>query len=366
MSAPPPPGRFSDDDGLHAHLHAGQGDFRLAVDLQVEPGRVVAVLGPNGAGKSTVLRVLAGLQPLTAGRVRLSGRTLEDPGAGIRLPAQVRSTGLVPQDSMLFPHLSVLDQVAFGPRHRGSSRTQARAGAGQWLQRTGLSELAERRPAQLSGGQARRVAITRALAAQPQMLLLDEPLAALDVRAVLELRTFLHRHLRDHDGVTVLVTHDAIDAMVLADELVVLDHGSVVQSGPPADVAKRPRSAHVAALVGLNLVRGTADGAAVQVTGAPGAVQVVTAGAHHGDVFCSFAPSAVSLHLTRPTASPRNVWRCIVRGLTPHGDAVRVELGGDLPVLADVTPAAVAALGLRAGLEVWASVKATEVQVYAA
>ncbi len=354
--------------GLDAQLTVSQGDFTLRADLQVGPGQVLAVLGPNGAGKSTVLRALAGLLPLTGGRVQLGGQTLEDPRTGLRLPVQKRRTGLVPQDSLLFPHLSVLDQVAFGPRHSGQSRAEARAGARQWMHRTGLDVLADRRPAQLSGGQARRVAITRALAAQPQMLLLDEPLAALDVRAVLELRTFLHRHLRDHDGVTVLVTHDAIDAMVLADRLIVLDHGSVVQAGTPGDVARRPRSSHVAALVGLNLVRGTAAGEVVHATGSGvrDPVQVVTAGAHTGDVFCSFPPSAVSLHLDRPAASPRNVWPGTVWGLTPHGDSVRVELRGRMPVLADVTPGAVVELGLEPGVEVWASVKATEVQVYTA
>ncbi|CAN5856971.1 ABC transporter ATP-binding protein [soil metagenome] len=358
--------RDSAPDGLEAYLRAAQGDFALDVDLQADRGQVVAVLGPNAAGKSTVLRVLAGLQPLTGGRVRLAGRTLEDPHTGVRLPAQQRRTGLVPQDSLLFPHLSVLDQVAFGPRHGGSSRARARASAAGWLRRTGLDPLADRRPAQLSGGQARRVAITRALAAQPQLLLLDEPLAALDVGAVLELRTFLHRHLRDHDGVTVLVTHDAVDALVLADRLVVLDHGREVQSGAPAAVARRPRSAHVAALVGLNLVRGTASGTVVRVDGGDPSVRVVTATPHDGAAFCAFTPAAVSLHPQRPVASPRNVWSGTVSALTPHGDAVRVALRGNLPLLADVTPAAVADLGLAPGVEVWASVKATEVQVYAA
>lgn len=354
------------DGGLDAHLWAEQGGFKLDAAIQAGRGQVVAVLGPNAAGKSTVLRVLAGLQPLTDGWVRLAGRTLEDPQADVRVPAQHRRTGLVPQDSLLFPHLPVLDQVAFGPRHQGLSRARSRSIAAGWLRRTRLSQLAERRPAELSGGQARRVAITRALAAEPQMLLLDEPLAALDVQAVVELRTFLHHHLRDHDGVTVLVTHDPVDAMVLADSLVVLDRGAVVQTGAPAAVARQPRSAHVAALVGLNLVRGQASGTTLHVGDAGPPVRVITASPHEGAAFCTFAPAAVSLHPQRPVASPRNVWRGTVTGLTPHGDAVRVALHGGLPLLADVTPAAVADLGLRPGVEVWASVKATEVHVYAA
>ncbi len=359
-------GPRSSGGDLEAELRAELGGFTLDAELRVPAGRVVAVLGPNGAGKSTVLRVLAGLQPLTGGRVRLGGRTLDDPVAGIRVPAQERAVGLVPQDSLLFPHLSVLDQVGFGPRHQGASRAAARAVAADWLAGTDLEPLSARRPAQLSGGQARRVAIVRALAARPRMLLLDEPLAALDVRAVLAVRTFLHRHLRDFTGVTVLVTHDALDAMVLADTLVVLDHGRVVQTGAPRDVAGHPRSEHVAALVGLNLVRGTADGTTVRVDGRKGPVEVHTATAGAGEVFASFGPAAVALHLERPHASPRNVWPGVVVGLTPHGDAVRVELDGALPLLADVTAAAVAELAIEPGVPVWASVKATEVRVYSA
>jgi len=351
---------------LDALVRTSLGNFDLDVALRVEAGMVVAVLGPNGAGKSTVLRVLAGLQPLTAGHVRLGERVLEAPATGHRVSAQHRGTGLVPQESMLFPHLTVLDQVAFGRRHQGLSRTAARAEAQEWLERTGLRDLAVRRPDQLSGGQARRVAITRALATRPRMLLLDEPLTALDVRAVLELRTFLHRHLRDHSGVTVLVTHDALDAMVLADDLVVLDHGAVVQRGTPGDVARRPRSAHVAALVGLNLVRGNADGDRIRLDAGAGEVDLVATGSHRGAVFASFRPGAVSLHVAQPQVSARNVWPGSVTGLTPHGDMVRVEVAmpGGPTVLADVTPLAVADLELVPGTSVWVSLKATEVQVY--
>jgi molybdate transport system ATP-binding protein len=352
--------------GLDTHVVARQGGFTLDVELTAPAGEVLAVLGPNGAGKSMLLRALAGLQPLTAGHVRLDDVLVEEPAKGVRVPAQQRGTGLVPQASLLFPHLPVLDQVAFGPRHQGEPRHRARAEAWEWLRRTNLEDLAARRPGQLSGGQARRVAIVRALAARPRVLLLDEPLAALDVRAVLELRSFLHRHLSNYPGVTVLVTHDALDALVLADQLVVLDGGGVEQSGEPRDVARRPRSAHVAALVGLNLVRGTADGNSVRVRGDHGEVAVTSATHNHGEVFASFVPAAVSLHVDEPRGSARNAWPGTVTGLTPHGDAVRVEVGGTVPVLADVTPQAVAELALAPGTAVWASVKATEVQVYSA
>jgi molybdate transport system ATP-binding protein len=299
--------------------------------------------------------------------VRLGDRTLEEPGRAVRLPAQARGVGLVPQASLLFPHLRVRDQVAFGPRHRGAGRAEARREAGEWLERTGLVALADRLPAELSGGQARRVAIARALAARPGLLLLDEPLAALDVRAVLELRTFLRRHLAGVGVPTVLVTHDALDALVLADDLVVLDRGRVEQAGTPAEVARRPRSPHVAALVGLNLARGASTGHVVHIPhDGDGAAEVVTASEQHGEVFCCFPPTAVSVHASRPHGSPRNVWPGEVAGMTPHGDSVRLEVTGPLPVLADITPAAVADLGLVPGTAVWVSVKATEVQVYPA
>ncbi len=366
-----PASRLQPGGALVAHVLTTAGDFRVDVRLDVDAGQVVAVLGPNGAGKSTMLRVLAGLHPLSSGFVRLGDRVIEDPADGVRMPAQLRGVGLVPQESLLFPHLRVRDQVAFGPRNQGADRTHARREADEWLERTALTELADRRPSELSGGQARRVAIARALATRPALLLLDEPLAALDVRAVLELRTFLRRHLADVGVPTVLVTHDALDAMVLGDSLVVLDRGRVEQKGSPGDVATHPRSAHVAAMVGLNLARGLSSGHVVTLTPDPAdpdpyEVQVVTASEQQGDVFCCFPPNAVSVHASRPESSARNVWPGEIAGMTPHGDVVRLEVTGPLPVLADVTPAAVADLGLVPGAQTWVSVKATEVQVYPA
>ncbi|MDN5853708.1 MAG: ATP-binding cassette domain-containing protein, partial [Actinomycetia bacterium] len=264
---------------------------------------------------------------------------------------------------LLFPNLSVLDNVAYGVRRRGRSRTRARTTAGEWLERTSLSALAGRKPAALSGGQRQRVAVARALAAEPAMLLLDEPTSALDSAITIELRHFLRDHLRGYDGVTVLVTHDALDALVLADQVVVLQDGAVSQSGTPADVARMPRSEHVASLMGLNLLRGRADGTTIAL--ADGSA-LVTARHHTGEVFASFAPHAVTLSHDRAESSARNAWRLRVDGLAPHGDAVRVHLTGPVPLLADVTPTAVAELDLVDGTYVWATVKATEVSVYAA
>ena len=348
---------------LDAEIGLARGTFELDVRFRAESGTIVALLGPNGAGKSTVVRALAGLSPLRTGHITLAGETLEDPARNVRMTAQDRRIGMVFQDPLLFPNLTVRDNVAYGPRRRGTAREAARRTADEWLRRTSLEELATRKPAQLSGGQRQRVAIARALATEPRMLLLDEPTSALDVSVTLELRHFLLRRLREFDGVTVLVTHDALDALVLADQVVVIDGGRVSQSGPPREVASRPRSEHVASLMGLNLLRGRASGTTVRLGDDS---QLVTASSHDGDVFASFAPHAVTLSRVRPETSARNAWGVRVAGLAPHGDAVRVHLTGPVQLIADVTPTAVAELELTNGTQVWATVKATEVAVYQA
>jgi molybdate transport system ATP-binding protein len=205
------------------------------------------------------------------------------------------------------------------------------------------------------------VALARALAARPRLLLLDEPLAALDAGTRLVLRTDLRRHLTSYGGPTVLVTHDAVEAMVLTDHLVVLEGGRIVQSGRPAEVARRPRTDYVARLLGLNLYRGTARGTTVTLP--DGSLTLASPAA--GEVHVALRPSAVMLHRTRPEhASARNVWAGRVAGVEAVGDRVRVAVGGRPDVLADVTTDAVAELDLAAGAEIWVSVKATELSVY--
>ena len=343
---------------LEADLRLSRNGFRLDVQLEVGAGEVVALLGPNGAGKSTVLACLAGLLPVDAGGVRLGDVVHDDPVAGTFVPPQSRGVGVVFQDYLLFPHLSALDNVAFGLRSAGRSRRDARRAAAVWLERMGLADHARSRPTALSGGQAQRVALARALAPQPRLLLLDEPLAALDAGARGLVRGELRRHLRAFAGCTVLVTHDPLDAMVLADRVVVVEQGRVVQTGPPAQVARAPRTAYVADLVGLNLYRGVArDGRATL----DGGGELHAAGAPDGPVLLTFAPSAVSLHRSRPEGSARNTWSGRVSGVEHHGASVRIAVDARPPVLADVTTAAVAELDLVPGQDVWASVKATEV-----
>jgi len=227
---------------LHAELRIARGSgFRLELDLKIAPGEVVALLGPNGAGKTTALRALAGLLPLTGGCIRLDGRTWDEPPR-VFLPPERRPIGVVFQDYLLFAHLSALDNIAFGPRARGTGRAEASAMARRWIERIGLCEQAGSRPRALSGGQAQRVALARALVTGPELLLLDEPLAALDASGRLHIRAELGRHLDDYQGRTLLVTHDPLDAMVLADRLVIIENGRLVQEGPPDVVAARPGS----------------------------------------------------------------------------------------------------------------------------
>ncbi|MER7712597.1 ABC transporter ATP-binding protein [Streptomyces werraensis] len=350
--------RHPPSQGLDARLVVEHGSFRLDVTLSAAPGDVVALLGPNGAGKTTALRALAGLAPLTDGHLRLDGANLA------RTPPESRPVGVVFQDYLLFPHLTALDNVAFGPRCRGAGRSEARARAAAWLERMGLAEHVGAKPKRLSGGQAQRVALARALATDPRLLLLDEPLAALDARTRLEVRAQLRRHLADFEAVAVLVTHDPLDAMVLADRLVVVERGRVVQEGAPADIARHPRTDYIAQLVGLNLYRGRADGHTVRLDAGP---EVSTTENLSGPAFVAFPPGAVTLYRDRPTgSSARNLWRCEVAGLESHGDQIRVELTGELPLAADLTAVAVAELGLHPGAPVWAAVKATQTHAYPA
>ncbi|MFJ1969427.1 ABC transporter ATP-binding protein [Streptomyces sp. NPDC087903] len=344
--------------GLDARLVVERGSFRLDLALTAAPGDVVALLGPNGAGKTTALRALAGLVPLTGGHLRLDGAELD------RTPPESRPVGVVFQDYLLFPHLSALDNVAFGPRCHGATRAEARAQAAGWLERMGLADHAGAKPRRLSGGQAQRVALARALATHPRLLLLDEPLAALDARTRLDVRAQLRHHLADFEAVAVLVTHDPLDAMVLADHLVVIEDGRLVQEGTPSDIARHPRTDYIAHLVGLNLYRGEAEGHTVHVDGSPG---ITTTEDLTGPVFVAFPPSAVTLHRERPTgSSARNLWRCEVAGLETYGDQIRAALTGELPLAADLTTVAAAELDLRPGATVWATVKAAQTHAYPA
>ena len=344
---------------LDARIVLRVGALDLDVDLHAAAGETVALLGPNGAGKTTVLRALSGLTPIDAGRIELDGTLLDD-GAATFVPPERRPVGVVFQDYVLFPHLSALDNVAFGLRSRGCGRGEARRVAQTWLATVGLGDHAGRRPAALSGGEAQRVALARALAVEPRLLVLDEPLAALDQQGRVAVRRDLRARMQAFAGIRILVTHDPIDAATLADRLVIIERGRVVQTGTLADITARPRSSWVAELVGVNLLSGTGHGDRVALDRGG---ELVAAGAGSGAVVAVVHPHSITLHASVPSGSARNVWTGTIESIEPVGDRVRVRVGGAVPLTAEITPAALADLGLVAGGTVWASVKATDVAV---
>lgn len=337
--------------------------------IGVRPGERVAVLGHNGSGKSTLLNLLAGTLRPDSGKAVLSGRTLFDLGSRTNrwLPPHARGISLLAQDALLFPHLSVIDNVAFGPRATGASKAEAHRCAEDWLAEVGVADLAGRRPSQLSGGQAQRVAIARALAADPKLLLLDEPMAALDVAVAPLLRRVLRRVL---DGrATMMVTHDLLDAMLLSDRIIVMEQGRVAESGPTEEVLRHPRTRFTARIAGLNLIRGhyregaVHDDTGLSVAGAVKDGESLAAGALAAAVF---APSGVSIFLEPPAGSPRNNLSVRVAELEPLGDLVRVRSDdhhGHI-LAADVTARSVAALDLYPGREVTYSIKAAAVTLF--
>ncbi|WP_406864441.1 ABC transporter ATP-binding protein [Streptomyces sp. HUAS MG47] len=348
---------------LQAEIRVSNGAFALDVDLEVAEGETVAVLGPNGAGKSTLLRGLSGLLRLDAGRLALGGRVLDEPATRTFVPPECRPVGVVFQDLRLFPQMSAVDNVAFGLRRRGLSRAESRFRATRWLERLGLADRADARPRALSGGQAQRVAMARALAICPELLLLDEPLSALDVGMRADMRRDLQRALASFPGVRIVVTHDPTEAFTLADRLVIIEDGRVVQTGTPAEVTARPRSHYVARFVGVNLLRGWADGSELTVEGG---CTLRIPDTEHGEVWAGIRPRAVAVHKERPSGSPRNAWRCRLESLDVERDVLRLALAGKPDIVAEVTAAAFAELELRPGDEVWASVKATEIEVFPA
>ena len=328
--------------------------------LDAPAGTTVAVVGPNGAGKTTLLRALLGLTDRARAAVRLGATEV---GA---LPPHRRRIAWVPQDGALFPHLTALGNTAYGPRAQGVRRREAQREARAWLRRLGLGHLADRRPGQLSGGQAQRVAVARALAARPRLLLLDEPLAALDQTTRAHVRHLLRSHLVDFDGVCLLVTHDPVEALSLADRVLVLQDGRPVQDDTPAQVSRAPRVPWVARMLGRNAWPGTSDGESLCLDGG---AQLVAAErlAPGSRALAVVAPEAVALYRAVPSGSPRNVWRGTVREVTSVGSRLRVLVAAPhgLDILAEVTPQAAAELGLADGVEVHTAIKATEVQLVA-
>ncbi len=337
------------------------GSLDLRVELTAHPGEVVALLGPNGAGKSTVLRCLGGLAPIDDGRIAIDDVVVDDPADGTFVEPEDRPVGFVFQDYVLFDHLTVLENVAYGMRARGVAKGDSRRRAREWLERFDLADYSMQRPGVLSGGQAQRVALARALATNPRLLLLDEPLAALDAGTRAVVRRDLRQHLATFDGMRLVVTHDPIDAYALADRVVVLEAGRIVQTGTLAEVTAHPRTRYVADLVGVNLVTGDVlDGVLTTSTGA----RVVIADAVDGPALATIRPHSVLVARGSAAASSaRNTWRGTIVDVDRLGERVRLVIDGELPLTAEITAAAFDELNFRPGDDVHASVKATDIEV---
>ncbi|WP_149361379.1 sulfate/molybdate ABC transporter ATP-binding protein [Lolliginicoccus suaedae] len=340
-------------------------DRGIKAELTVEAGTVTAILGPNGAGKSTLLTTIAGLHQPSVAHIELGGRIL----AGI--PPHRRRIALLAQQPLLFPHMTVLDNVAFAPRSMGASRAESRGVAARWLEEVDALDLAARKPRQLSGGQAQRIAVARALAAEPELLLLDEPMSALDVAAAPALRALLRRVLREAGRTAILVTHDPLDALGLADRAIIIDNGRIVEDGSVHTVLSHPRSTFGARIAGVNICQGKVAGQDCLETPSGQHVHGIAAEPlpAGGNAVAVFSPAAVAVYAQAPHGSPRNQFTVTVAGQEHRGSLIRIT-GHDTDdqpgLMADITPAAAIELDLAPGTEVQLVVKATETRIYPA
>jgi len=343
--------------GVLAEFAVARDDFVVEVALDLSAGQTTAILGPNGAGKSTVVAALSGLIPIDRGRISISGNVVDDPADGRFVAAEARKVGVVFQDGLLFPHMSVEKNIAFGPASKGDPDDSE---VSRWIDLLGLTGVAHRRPGEISGGEAQRVALARALINDPDLLLLDEPLSALDVTAKVETRRLLRRHLDAFRGPRVLITHDPQEAFLLADRIHVLEAGRITQSGTAGEIQMRPRTSYAADLAGINLLSGTAAGGRASIDEV--ALRIADSEVE-GEVLMTVRPQAIALHLDRPGGSPRNIWETTIVELEESNDRFRVGLGKPLPLTAEVTSQARRNLGLSVGDQVWVSIKATEIGV---
>jgi molybdate transport system ATP-binding protein len=358
--------------GLAASLAARAGTLQLDAALSAEPGRPVALIGANAAGKTTLLRCLAGLHKPDRGRIAMDAEVWFDSDRRVDTPAHRRRVGVVPQQGVLFPHLDVEGNVAYGLRASRLSRADAKRRTHEAMERYGLTPLATRRPDTLSGGERQRVALARATVLDPDLLLLDEPLSALDAASRATVRASLRDLLRERSACTVLVTHDARDALELAADAVVLEGGRVVQQGAPAELAQRPRSAPVAALMGQNWLAGIAEQREGEVwTLRCGELQVRAVAdaqeppAPRQAAYVLVDPRDITLHHEHPEGSAQNVFAARIATVVDTGGPLRVTLDTQPRLVVEVTARAVEQMHLHEGSAVHASFKATAARAFA-
>lgn len=377
-AAPGAPSASSSETPTALAEDAGEGaDVRVTgtiaergwnVDAELRPGLVTAVVGHNGAGKSTLAQVIAGTLRLDEGSARIGERVVDD--AVTFVPARRRGVAMVSQVPRIFTHMSVLANVAFPLRVRGVGCAQAREAALEQLRAVGMDDLAHKRASDLSGGQAARVAIARALVFRPEVLILDEPTAALDVEATAQVSAVLRERLAGAGITTLLVSHDIAEVLSLASHMIVMGEGRIVEDGEPARVLASPASVFAARLAGLNIVTGPAlarpgmVGVRVGDGALWAAADSVGPGEESARVALTFPPEAVALSREEAHASPRSVLPGVVAGIDVDGSlvSVRVALAEGVLVTARVTASAWSDLGLGVGDSLWVSVKATQVR----
>ena len=363
---------------LRADIQLARYNFRCDARFDANRGEPLTLIGPNGSGKSTVAAALAGILRIDTGSITLGDMAFDNGRKAIS--PQRRNVGVVFQDRLLFPSMSVRNNVAFALRARGRSKRDANTGAARWLDRLDLTAHADKRPTQLSGGQAQRVALARALAIEPDLLILDEPLAALDPESKPAIRRCIAQTLQDFPGVSLLITHDPVEARSLAHRIAVIEKGAITQIGSPEDLQRTPRSAFAAAFVGINLFEGVISLASdkplvtnarrigqsdeVQPTTIRIAAPDTTSMPDQSNVFAALHPRAIILSHDKPESSARNVHRCAVESIDPIEGALRISLTGPIALTAEITDEARADLNITPGAQVWASFKATEVRVY--
>jgi molybdate transport system ATP-binding protein len=353
---------------LDLRVASRRGEFELDLAFEARSGATTVIVGESGAGKTSVLRMAAGLDRPDSGRIVLDSEVYTDTEAGVHVPPWRRNVGYVSQDYSLFPHLSVAENVAFGLRAAGVARGEVGTRVARVLERTGIQAFARRKPTTLSGGQQQRVALARALVLDPRLLLLDEPLAALDLQTRRQVRGELRRLLRELGTTTLYVTHSPLEALLFGDRIIVLEAGRVSQIGDRDDLLRHPRSRYVAELVGTNFFAGRVVAAetGAKVRTADGDLAISRA-EDPADLFVTVDPREITLHTHRPEGSAQNVFEGPIVELAPEppgGERVRVVLGTRPPLVAEVTREAVASLGLAEGVIVHASFKATGIRSY--
>jgi molybdate transport system ATP-binding protein len=355
---------------LTAEFSKQLGAFEVDAAFTAESGKTLVLVGESGAGKTTILNLLAGLMHPDRGHIQLGEENLFDSEQGRVLPAHDRSIAYVFQDYSLFPHLSVYENVAFGLRAQRSKDSEVRQRVNKILEQFSIAELAHQRPQRLSGGQQQRVALARALVIKPDLLLLDEPLSALDAQTRRGVRSELRRTLSQLPCVTVYVTHSPFEAMVFGDHVGVVGHGKIVQLGSGDELLRQPRSRYVAALMGVNLFQGyvinrDADGLA-EVQTRDGIVHALSEDVQD-ETFIAVDPKEITLHTLRPAGTAQNIFEGRILEILPEpplGERVRVVLDTRPALVAEVTAHAVRDLNLREGLQVFASFKATAAKSY--